>query len=448
MPISLNPDTIAALATAPGTGAIALVRVSGPHTGTVAARLFPKPLAAPRVSALHALRDAEGQTVDQVLVTFFPAPHSYTGEDTLEIGCHGGVLVTQRVLETVLAAGARAAGPGEFSQRAFLNGKMDLTQAEAVMDLISAQTTLALRAAQHQLAGRLGQEIHTTRTELLGVLAHLEAYIDFPEEEIDPATGEALRQRMEAVQARLEALLATAEQGRILRQGARTVICGPPNAGKSSLLNFLLGFERAIVSATPGTTRDTIEEVINLRGLPLRLIDTAGIRETSDAIEQQGVARSAAALVSADLILEMVDASAPAGPRVDMPADATQHRLLLLNKADLGVHPDWAHSGGWEISCTTGGGMEALSQALFTMLTAEAGALGADLVSINARHQACLQNARKLLQAALAESAQGASAEFIALEVRSAMDAVGDVIGRLDTEDLLGEIFSSFCIGK
>jgi tRNA modification GTPase len=352
------------------------------------------------------------------------------------------------VLETILQAGARSAGPGEFSQRAFLNGKMDLTQAEAVMDLISAQTTLALRAAQQQLEGRLGREIHRTRTELLGILAHLEAYIDFPEEDIDPATGAALRARMEAVSSQLDQLLATADQGRILRQGARTVICGAPNAGKSSLLNFLLGFERAIVSEIPGTTRDTIEEVINLRGLPLRLVDTAGMRATEDLIEQQGVARSAAALVSADVILEMVDASEPAPQRISLPADATRHRLLLLNKADLGVHPDWKQSEGCEISCHTGSGMEALSALLFQMLTSEAGALGADLVAINTRHQACLQQARALLQQALAESAQGASAEFIALEVRAAMDAVGDVIGRLDTEDLLGEIFSSFCIGK
>ncbi len=442
------PDTIAAIATAPGTGAIALLRLSGPQVREISSRVLSKPLAAPRLAFLSNVVTAEREVVDQVLVTYFPAPHSYTGEDVVELACHGGVLVTRRVLETLLAAGARSAGPGEFSQRAFLNGKLDLTQAEAVMDLISAQTTLALRAAQHQLEGRLGRAIHTTRDELLGILAHLEAYIDFPEEDIDPATTDVLRERMTAVWEQLDQLLATAEQGRILRQGARTVICGPPNAGKSSLLNFLLGFERAIVSEIPGTTRDTIEEVINLRGLPLRLIDTAGIRETNDLIEQHGVTRSTAALASADLILEMVDASQPAAARVAIPAEATRHRLLILNKADLGVHTDWQHVDGLPISCTTGMGMDALSDRLYHILTAEAGALGADLVSINARHQDCLQRARASLLQALAESAQGASAEFIALEVRSAMDAVGEVVGRLDTEDLLGEIFSSFCIGK
>jgi tRNA modification GTPase len=444
----LVPDTIAAIATAPGIGAIALLRLSGPQVREISSRVLSKPLADPRLSVLRNLVTSDSEIVDQVLATYFPAPHSYTGEDVLELACHGGVLVTRRVLETLLAAGARSAGPGEFSQRAFLNGKLDLTQAEAVMDLISAQTTLALRAAQHQLEGRLGRAIHATRDELLGILAHLEAYIDFPEEDIDPATGAALRDRMEAVRDHLDQLLATAEQGRILRQGARTVICGPPNAGKSSLLNFLLGFERAIVSEIPGTTRDTIEEVINLRGLPLRLIDTAGIRETDDIIEQHGVTRSTAALASADLILVMVDASQPDTTRVAIPAEATRHRLLVLNKADLGVHPNWQHEGGMEISCTTGIGMDALSDRLFQILTAEAGALGADLVSINARHQDCLQRARTCLLQALTESSTGASAEFIALEVRSAMDAVGDVVGRLDTEDLLGEIFSSFCIGK
>lgn len=441
-------DTIAAVATAPGEGAIALIRVSGPEAPQIAEKVFRRALNRPRVAELRQLTDAAGNVVDHVLATYFPGPNSYTGESMLEIGCHGGILITKQVLDAILAAGARSAGPGEFTQRAFLNGKMDLTQAEAVMDIISAQTTLALRAANLQLEGRLGKEIHAIRDDLLGVLAHMEAYIDFPEEDIDPETGEALRSRMMGIKTRLDRLLSTADQGRILRQGARTVICGLPNAGKSSLLNVLLGFDRAIVSETPGTTRDTIEEVINLRGLPLRLVDTAGIRATDDAIEKQGVARSEAALLGADLILEVVDASQPVAGRVKIPEEATKHRVLILNKSDLPIHADWKDVEGIRISCSTGDGIDALSDQLFDLLSQGGGAFGADLVAINARHQACLQLAKTSLEAAHAESINGASAEFVSLELRASMDHVGDVVGRLDTEDLLGEIFSQFCIGK
>ena len=440
----MHQDTIAAVATAPGEGAIALIRVSGPDVSLIAETVFRRALNRPRVAELRHLTDAVGNVVDHVLVSYFPGPNSYTGESMMEIGCHGGILITKQVLDAILAAGARSAGPGEFTQRAFLNGKMDLTQAEAVMDIISAQTTLALRAANLQLEGRLGKEIHAIRNDLLGVLAHMEAYIDFPEEDIDPETGEALRSRMRDIQTRLERLLSTADQGRILRQGARTVICGLPNAGKSSLLNVLLGFDRAIVSETPGT----IEEVINLRGLPLRLVDTAGIRATEDAIEKQGVARSEAALLGADLILEVVDASQPSVGRVVIPEEATKHRVLILNKSDLPPHTDWSGVEGIWISCSTGEGIELLSDRLFELLSQGSGAFGADLVAINARHQACLQLAKSSLEAAHAESMKGASAEFVSLELRAAMDHVGDVVGRLDTEDLLGEIFSQFCIGK
>lgn len=441
-------DTIAAVATAPGQGAVALLRVSGPEALEIGKTVFRGKFPAARTAGLGSILNRAGEMVDQVLLTWFAGPHSYTGEDVVEIACHGGVLVTKGVLDSLLEAGARAAGPGEFTQRAFLNGKMDLTQAEAVMDLISAQTSLGLRAAHQQLEGRLGKEIHLLRDHLLALLAHVEAYIDFPEEDIDPESGEALAKRMEEGIQRIQGLLATADQGRILRQGARTIICGAPNAGKSSLLNVLLGFERAIVSEIPGTTRDTIEEIINVRGLPLRLVDTAGIRETTDAIERQGVARSEAALVGADLILEVVDASQPAGPRVTLPEGATSHRLLILNKADLPLHTDWGNQEGLRFSCVTRQGVDDLGQQLFELLTKGAGVFTADLVSINARHQSCLLQAQIALEAALAELKKGASAEFVSMDLRASMDAVGDVIGRLDTEDLLGEIFSTFCIGK
>ncbi len=448
----ISPDTIAAVATAPGQGAISLVRLSGPQALAIANRVFHSRRKdnrlPPRRAVLGTIQDLTGAPVDEVLLTNFPGSASFTGEDTVEISCHGGVLVTRMVLQTVLAAGARLAAPGEFTQRAFLNGRMDLTQAEAVMDLIAAQTDLALRAAREQLGGRLGVETQAIRQDLLEVLAHVEAWIDFPEEDIDPDTGEALRTRISTAQQRCRQLLATADQGRILREGARTVLCGAPNAGKSSLLNVLLGFERAIVSETPGTTRDTIEEVINLRGLPLRLVDTAGLRPTEDAVEQEGVARTRQMLLQADLILEIVDASIPVVARMDIPAGATPHCLLVLNKSDLGLAPAWQREAGFPVSCRTGDGIANLCDAIFSLLTAGSGAFVRDLVAINARHQACLQRTVDFLTECLQELDRGASPEFIAIPLRAAMDAVGEITGRLDTEELLGEIFARFCIGK
>ena len=284
-------DTIAAIATPFGEGAIALLRLSGPRAVEMARAVFTgKGDLAPRVAYFGAIRDRE-RRLDEVLLTVFPAPASYTGEDVVESACHGGVLISRRILELLLRNGARTAEPGEFTQRAYLNGKMELTQAEAVMDLIGAQTDLALRAATEQLEGRLGEKFRDLRDGLIEVLAHVEAYIDFPDEDIDPATGGALLAKIDAVRVGAAALLATARPGKILREGVRTVIYGAPNVGKSSLLNLLLGYERAIVSARPGTTRDVIEEVIDLRGIPLRLVDTAGVRESEDEIEREGMAR-------------------------------------------------------------------------------------------------------------------------------------------------------------
>lgn len=440
----LTADTIAAIATPPGTGAVALVRVSGPDVPALWPRLFPAASAPqPRVARLVTLRDAGGNVVDQVLATFFRGPASFTGEDTMELACHGGPLVTRRVLDAVLAAGARTAEPGEFSQRAFLNGKLDLTQAEAIMDLISAQTDLALRAANEQLEGRLGESMQALRAELLEILAHVEAYIDFPEEDIDPDTGAAMRARVVQAQSGVQRLLATADQGRILREGVRTVLAGAPNAGKSSLLNRLLGFDRAIVSEVPGTTRDTIEEVINLRGLPLRLVDTAGLRATEDSVEAEGVARTQQQMARADLVLHVVDASLPSGEAPDISAPLV---LRVLNKADLGVHPSW--QDGVAVSAAKGTGMDALADQIFDAITRRAGGFTADLVAINARHKACLERAAAGLDAALGEIDAGAAPELVSLGLREAMDAIGEVTGRADTEELLGVIFSKFCIGK
>ncbi len=452
--MSYRLDTIAAIATAPGTGAVSLLRVSGSEAVDYVGRLWRGRAALvdspERRANLGGIVNLSGELVDQVLATVFRGPRSYTGEDVVELACHGGVLVTSELLKALLSVGCRLADPGEFSQRAFFNGKMDLTQAEAVMDLISAQTTLALRAAHGQLDGRLGQTITKMRAELLHVLAHVEAYTDFPEEDISPGTVEQLRQLIAAILQQAHSLLATADQGRILREGVNTVLCGLPNAGKSSLLNTLLGYDRAIVSATPGTTRDTIEEVINLRGYPLRLVDTAGVRATTDELEQAGVERSQRQLLRADLILEVVDASESAQQRLEMGEGATGRRLLVLNKLDLGVHPSWDSVAEPKvaISCQNGDGLASLEDAILQAITQGVGLATGSQVAINARHQDCLRRVVAGLVAGDAALQQEVSSEFVAMDLRDAMDALGEITGRMDTEELLGAIFSQFCIGK
>jgi tRNA modification GTPase len=446
-PVNIE-DTIVAISTPIGEGALAVIRLSGRAALSVLAKLFAGAVSAenfvPRRVYFGKIHDTAGK-VDEVLVTYFRGPNSYTGEDVVEISCHGGILVTRRVLDLLLAAGSRMANPGEFTQRAFLNGKMDLTQAEAVMDLIRAQTELALRAANEQLAGYLGSELSEIRELLLTAAAHVEAYIDFPDEEIDPDTGKALHQRILQLENRLDRLLATADQGRVLRHGLRTVIYGSPNVGKSSLLNLLLGYDRAIVSEVPGTTRDTIEEVINVRGIPVRLIDTAGAREPSDLLESEGIRRTRQQVEQADLVIQVVDGSQ--APTDLKPLD-DRSSILLLNKSDLGIHPLWRESDGVRFSCKNRTGLEDLNQAIWDRVMGEKVKLADVRVAINARHQACLQNAKQLLGAGRRSLQEGKSPEFISIELRGALDAVGEVIGKLDTEDLLGKIFSEFCIGK
>lgn len=445
-------DTIAAISTALGEAAISVLRVSGPQALQIAAQAFKLPAkVTPRVAHLVHAMDGEGNTFDHGLLLHFKGPASYTGEDIIEFHGHGGVLVTQRVLERLLACGARAAEPGEFTQRAFLNGKMDLTQAEAVMDLIHAQSTLALRAANEQLGGTIGREAQAMQQEIIPVLAHIEAYIDFPEEDISPETGAALLLRLDAVLDRAQKLISTSEQGRILRHGARTVISGEPNVGKSSLLNLLLGFERAIVSPTAGTTRDTIEEIIQVHGIPLRLVDTAGLRESTDDIERVGIQRTEKELERADLVIEVVDASLPpaAVHRLTLPPAIASRRILILNKADLGTHPAWSgEPNAIPLSCLNATGIEQLRDAIRAVI-ATAGPLASDHpIAINARHKAAFERTADRLRAAKAALQSNEAPEFIALEIREALQSLGDVIGQVDVEQILDVIFSTFCIGK
>ncbi len=443
-------ETIAAISTPPGEGAIALVRISGTDAIAVADRIFrgeqqPSEFIA-RVQHLGDIVDETGTAIDQVVLSIHRTPASYTGEDLVEISCHGGTLVSAKVLEMSLRAGARAARPGEFTERAFLNGKMDLTQAEAVIDLIRAKTDLALRSATEQLEGRLGSEIRKIRDELIELLARLNASIDFPDEGIEPDRVDRLTARLGSIHRKISALLSTAHQGRILREGIRVVIYGATNAGKSSLLNRLLGFERVIVSDTHGTTRDAIEETINLRGIPIRLLDTAGLRDSENKIEQEGIARTERSLQTADLLLHIADRNAP---RPDYFEERLRNgnEILILNKSDLGEHDDWKNSKGLQISCLTGQGFAELENAVLARISEE-NLRPESAIAINTRHRDCLRRALEACDRAGAAMQNGLTEEYLAADVNEALRAVGEVVGSVDVEKVLDSVFSQFCIGK
>jgi len=445
-------NTIAAIASPPGMGAVSLIRVSGHDALEVCAKAVSCKQGVSelpdRYAALGKVKDSLGNIVDEVLVTVFRDQRSFTGEPVVELGCHGGVLVTRRVLDRLLECGARSADPGEFSRRAFENGKLDLTQTEAIMDLISAQTDLAMRAAHEQLDGKLGDQSETLRNSIIEVVAHVEAYIDFPEEDIDPDTGAGIMQRIIHIQDGIDLMLSTAEQGRIIREGVRTVICGEPNVGKSSLLNALLGYDRAIVSDVAGTTRDTVEEVINLQGIPLRLIDTAGVRESDDDIEMQGVERSKKQIELSDLIIEVVDGSQAGSRLVSEDEIKGKHHLLVINKQDLGIHDQWSDETGVRLSCVQDEGMQALSEAIVNELSLSDAVQGSHLVAINARHQDCLKKAKLSLHKAYEGLEAELGSELVSMDLRDAMEFIGEIAGKIDTEEVFDEIFGTFCIGK
>jgi len=439
-------ETIAAISTAAGEAAIALVRVSGEDAIGVADKVF-RGKQRPSDLQSHTQQLGEivenGAVIDQAMLAVHRAPASYTGEDLVEISCHGGALVTAKVLETCLRAGARAARPGEFTERAYLNGKIDLTQAEAVIDLIRAQTDLALRSATEQLSGRLGEQFRNLRQRLIEIIAHVEASMDFPEEGISPDDVITIRARLELLRNEIDKLIATAETGRILREGLRVVIFGATNAGKSSLLNCMLGFDRAIVNEMHGTTRDSIEERINLRGVALRLFDTAGLRSPENLVERQGIERTQRTLETADLRLHIVDANAP------RPADfrTNPDELLTLNKSDLPEHVDWSSTDAIRISCKTGAGLPELTDEIYrriggAKLSAESS------LAINARHREQLRRASDAITRALAAIDAGATAEMFVIDLHQAQDAIDELLGGGDEEAIRDAIFSQFCIGK
>ena len=452
-------DTIAAIATPLGEGGLAVIRLSGADALAVADKSFSpvgksslKPSAAPTHTIQYGKIVRDGRDVDEVLLAVMRAPRTFTREDTVEITCHGGLLPAKLVLDTVLANGARAAEPGEFTRRAFLNGRLDLAQAEAVADLIHSRTELALRAANEQLAGKLSQRINQLRDDLMKTLAHVEAYIDFPEEDIPEETSAQLLARLERGVAFMDELLRTANEGQILRRGIRAAIVGRPNVGKSSLLNQLLGHDRAIVSPIAGTTRDTIEETANIRGLPVVFVDTAGLREAGDEIEREGIRRSHESLARAEFILHVLDASEPltAADEKYLAEFAGKKRILVRNKIDLLAKLEIGDSKLKTVGvCSVSGqGIEALKDAIKELVWA--GEVRAEMlqVAISSRHQDALARGREAALLGIGTFRANAPLELVAVDLRIAVNAVGEIVGKTTTEDLLDSIFSQFCIGK
>ncbi|MCI0428764.1 MAG: tRNA uridine-5-carboxymethylaminomethyl(34) synthesis GTPase MnmE [Nitrospiraceae bacterium] len=471
-------DTICAIATPAGEGGIGIVRLSGPqalvvasqvvrlrsgdslssvpsHTLHIADLVIPTSDKRKGARVLHDLPPVSG-LLDEALVVYMKAPRSFTAEDVVEIQSHGGSLVLGMVCKVCMASGARMAEPGEFTKRAFLNGRLDLSQAEAVLDTIRATSSAGLNIAQRQLRGDLAHEVEQARTSLLTVLAHVEAGIDFVDEDISFLQRDELMRIVREACAVVQKLEATAQEGRILREGARVVILGRPNVGKSSLLNRLLKEERAIVTAIPGTTRDVIEESINLDGVLIHLVDTAGVRETDDLVEQEGIKRTRAEQNEADLLLVVVDGSAPLTSDDWDLLSAVKDRkhVVLLNKADLADTDTMVTTAGlaghvvYIISAKTGLGVETVKSALRDQLVSRGFEAAESVTVTNVRHRDALRRAGESLGQALESVQCGMAGELVSIDVRAAADALGEITGAITTDEILDRIFSEFCIGK
>ncbi len=446
-PTELTTDLIAAIATAPGRGGIGVVRISGADLAAVVEGLIGR-YPAPRQATLAAFRDAAGSVMDSGLVLYFPAPHSYTGEHVLELHGHGGPVVLNLVLARCIELGCRLAEPGEFTRRAYLNDKIDLAQAESVADLIEAASAQAARAAVRSLEGAFSREIHQLRDDLVTLRMLVEATLDFPEEELDFLQREQAWERLKGLKVALGAILHRATQGARLRAGLNVVLVGRPNVGKSSLLNALAGEEVAIVTAIPGTTRDRIERAITIQGMPLNLIDTAGLRDSADVVEQAGMQRTRDAASRADLVLRMVvagedmrDAHVDAALLTDVP------QLTVINKIDAtGVSPG-VREGDVYISAKTGAGLDALRAELVRRAGLEGA--GEDVILARTRHLDALREALGRVEAAVQHlQPECLALELFAEELRLAQEALNRITGAFSADDLLGEIFGRFCIGK
>ena len=458
-------DTIAAIATPRGEGGIGIVRVSGSLAIPIACKLF-RPSRAVLLNELpsHTLThghvidtSASNEIVDEIMLGVMRAPKTYTTEDIVEFNCHGGSIPLTSVLELVVKEGARLAEPGEFTKRAFLNGRLDLTQAEAVAELITSKTELSRKIAIDALSGKLSEHVHHLSDHLAALLAEIEASIDFPDEDLDFMKVETQLKTVREVQTDIIKLLETASEGQIIKEGVKVAILGKPNVGKSSLFNALVTSARAIVTDIPGTTRDTIEETINIGGIPINIIDTAGIRQTDDIVEQQGVQRSRDILKKAELLLLMFDASEQLNESdIELLAWTKKNRsILILNKIDLPIlTPPQVLTNHCANVCviqtaiTEGKGLDTLKDAIREILLGGDFVVGESPIVTNTRHQDALQRSQEALDDVIRSLESGMPPDLVSVDLRISLDALGDIVGKTTTEDILDRIFSQFCVGK
>tara|TARA_R110002110_G_scaffold333755_2_gene544654 strand:- start:227951 stop:229330 length:1380 start_codon:yes stop_codon:yes gene_type:complete len=455
--LGMDDDTIAAVATAPGRGGIGIIRLSGPAARPIAERIASTRLQ-PRHAHFCTFRDAAGDALDTGISLYFPGPHSFTGEDVVELQGHGGPVIMDLLLRACLAAGARQARPGEFSERAYLNDKLDLAQAEAIADLINSTTEQAARNAHRSLQGEFSRLVNELVEEVTRLRIYVEAAIDFPEEEIDFLADGRVAGELQKLIQRLQGVLDSARQGSLLREGMKVVIAGRPNAGKSSLLNALAGQDTAIVTPVAGTTRDVLREYIQLDGMPLHIVDTAGLRDSTDAVEQEGIRRAQAEIASADrvlLVLDMTREDLQAAPSELWPAEAgslpgTIAVTVIHNKCDLAAVPPALQQVGnhtvIQLSAKQGQGLDLLRQHLKDSMGYHEGDSGT--FSARRRHLQALQQAADFLANGRRQLEEAGAGELLAEDLRACHDALGAITGKISSDELLGEIFSSFCIGK
>jgi tRNA modification GTPase len=453
-------DTIAAISTPMGRGGIGIVRLSGKDALKIADKLFRSPknkrlakTESHKILYGSIIDPSNGEVVDEALVSVMKAPNTYTREDIVEINCHGGTVPLKRILELLIEGGARLAEPGEFTKRAFLNGRIDLVQSEAVLDVINSLTEQSRKAALEQLQGGLSGKIEEVRDKLINLTAVVETFIDFPEEDIEPTSKKELEERVDEINRHLKALIENARYGRVLREGLKAAIIGRPNVGKSSLLNALLELDRVIVTEMPGTTRDVIEEYLDINGLPVRIMDTAGIRESADIAESEGVARSLRAMKDADIVLLVLDGSNSLHD-TDMELiekSGSGNSILVINKSDLPseIPQDSLPNNrpSVKISARQGTGLDELKNEIVRTSLKEAVGTG-DAIATNVRHIKAIERAYHSINAFTKNLKKGVSPEFLAVDLRDGLDALGEIIGITTPEDILNKIFSEFCIGK
>ena len=458
-----NEDTICAISTPIGEGGIGIVRISGKDAILIADKIFfpkrNKKLSTLPSHTIHygEIRDDSKEKIDETLISIMKAPNTYTKEDVVEINCHGGAVPLKRVMELVLKNGARLAEPGEFTKRAFLNGRIDLSQAEAVIDIINSKTDDSLRLAVNQLSGILSKKVNAIREELISIIASIEASIDFVDENIEFISRVEMGKRIKRAVDEIETLITTADEGRIYKEGIATAIIGRPNIGKSSLLNALLKEERAIVTSVPGTTRDVIEEWVNIQGMPLRILDTAGIRHTEDIVEIEGVKRSREAIKRADLILLLIDGSIKLKEEdKSLIEEVGDKRLIvLLNKSDLlsvvkedDIKKFLPDKEVVSISALTGDGIDSLRSVIHSLLFKGRITAGERPIITNLRHKTALEKTKKALETLEGSLKNEMSEEFLAVDLRGALNALGEITGETATEEILNRIFEEFCVGK